>query len=215
MSAAVVAREEEQLVDQFDYLHARRHLAMSIAGLCRSAVGLEHDAHARGFPSWPDHYSQIMLVALENYINEVDTRLLSLGGTASAAHTELPPTLTLADHLPVRIVDMECETDQVGCPAALQRIGIDCAATPEHCFRSLVELVECDTGYSILQEQNVLNTGSLERCLEECLCLQSQRRFTPCCGGACQELLFRCCSASALHTGLPLILSPEIGRAHD
>ena len=111
---------------------------MSIAGLCRSAVGLEHDAHARGFPSWPDHYSQIMRVALDHYINAVEIRLqsvsrdrcraeMSLSGTAPAAHTELPPTLTLAGHLPVRIVDMECETDQVGCPAELQRIGIDCS----------------------------------------------------------------------------------------
>ena len=84
-----------------------------------------------------------MLVALENYINEVDIRLqsvsrdrcsaeMSLGGTAPAAHTELPPNLTLADLPPVRIVDMECETEQIECPPAPQRIGIDCAATPEH-----------------------------------------------------------------------------------
>ena len=37
--------------------------------------------------------------------------------------------------------------------------------------------------------------------------MHSQRRFTPCCGGACQELLFRFCSASPLHTDLALILS--------
>ena len=64
LSAAVRARQEcgdsstetlEQLVDQFNSLYARRKLALSIAGLCRAAIGFEHDAYARGLSSWPDH----------------------------------------------------------------------------------------------------------------------------------------------------------------
>ena len=86
--------------------------------------------------------------------------------SASPLLTDLPLILSLADECTLALLrgkDMECSLDQIECMFARLRTCIDC-----------------------LQRWITMKRPKRSACSHSwrnVLCLQSQRRFTPCCGG--------------------------------